>query len=150
MTDELKARFAEIGDQSELDNPIVVAKFFDPTGSASWYVTEYDPDTNICSGYVTGLGFDEWGLFSIDELELLKLPFGLTIERDLYIKETSYYEMMKREGHDVVQPIKEDIEVTFIHNEDNKEKIPNKEHTDTTYLHTLDESRYDEWDFTGR
>lgn len=123
ITDELKARFAEIGNQSELDNPIVVAKFFDPTGSASWYATEYNPETNICMGYVTGLGFDEWGTFSIDELEALKRPFGLTIERDLYIKEMPFYEMMEREGHDVDQPIKEDNENTFEHNKYNENDL---------------------------
>lgn len=123
ITDELKAIFAEIGDQSELDNPIVVAKFFDPTGSASWYATEYNPETNICMGYVTGLGFDEWGTFSIDELEALKRPFGLTIERDLYIKEMPFYEMMEREGHDVDQPIKEVKENTFEHNKYNENDL---------------------------
>lgn len=95
ITKELKARFAEIGDQSELDNPIVVAKFFDPTGSATWYATEYDEERNVCFGYVAGLAFDEFGSFSIDELESLKRPFGLTIERDLYFKEKTFSELEK-------------------------------------------------------
>jgi len=35
ITPELIARFKEVGDQSEIEDPIVIAKFFDPVGSAS-------------------------------------------------------------------------------------------------------------------
>lgn len=152
INDELKTRFAEVGDQSELDNPIVVAKFFNPCGSQTWYATEYDTERNVCVGYVTGMGFDEWGTFSIDELESLQLPFGLTIERDLYIKEIPFYEMMKKEGHSIDEPIQaQDTEVVFIHNEeDSRKEITDTKDTNTTYLHTLDENRYNDWDFTGR
>lgn len=44
ITEELKKRFLEIGDQSETKNPLIVAKFFDPVGSATWYATEYAKD----------------------------------------------------------------------------------------------------------
>lgn len=43
------------------------------------------------------MGFDEWGTFSIDELESLELPFGLTIERDIYFKETTFNEITNSE-----------------------------------------------------
>lgn len=95
ITSELKQRFKEIGDQSEEKNPIVVAKFFDPAGSATWYATEFDSETNVCFGYVTGLAFDEWGSFSIKELESIKRPFGLTIERDIHFNEVSFDELMQ-------------------------------------------------------
>lgn len=32
-------------------------------------MTEYDPVKRIIFGYVTGLGDDEWGYASVDELE---------------------------------------------------------------------------------
>lgn len=96
ITPELIERFKEVGDQSEIDNPIVIAKFFDPVGSASWYATYYNPETNICSGYVTGLAFDEWGAFSIDELESVKRPLGLSIERDLHFEETRFDDLNKK------------------------------------------------------
>ena len=95
ITSELKQRFKEIGDQSEEKNPILVAKFFDPVGSATWYATEFDSETNVCFGYVTGLAFDEWGSFSIKELESIKRPFGLTIERDIHFNEVSFDELMQ-------------------------------------------------------
>ncbi|MEQ9263280.1 MAG: DUF2958 domain-containing protein [Owenweeksia sp.] len=95
MTKTLKQRFAEIGDQSEESNPLVIAKFFNPCGSGTWYATEYDPETRIFFGYVTRLQFDEWGSFSLDELQELKLPLGLKIERDLWFKEKPFSELIK-------------------------------------------------------
>ncbi|UOY05020.1 DUF2958 domain-containing protein [Muricauda sp. SCSIO 64092] len=114
ITEELKQRFAEVGDQSEDENPLVIAKFFDPMGSATWYATEYYPETNICFGYVSGLVpenplCDEWGTFSIDELESVRIRFPkiiwrneefipkatLAIERDLHFKETRFDQILE-------------------------------------------------------
>ena len=96
MTTELQERFKEIGDQSEVENPIIVAKFFNPCGSQTWYATEYNLNTNICYGYVTGMFEDEWGTFSIDELKELKLPFGMSIERDIHFEEIGFKELMQK------------------------------------------------------
>ncbi len=87
LTSELQQRFDEVGDQAENPDPLVIAKFFDPAGPATWYATEYDADSRIFYGYVTGMIEDEWGSFSLDELESIQRPFGLTIERDLYFGE---------------------------------------------------------------
>ncbi|MCF7847129.1 MAG: DUF2958 domain-containing protein [Candidatus Gracilibacteria bacterium] len=88
ITKTLENRFKKIGFQGNELGPIVVAKFFNPCGSGTWYATEYDKERNICFGYVTGLGFDEWGSFSIEELESVKCPpLNLPIERDLYFSE---------------------------------------------------------------
>ncbi len=92
MTQELEKRFREIGIQDIIDDPIVVVKYFDPCGSATWYATEFEPKTGVCYGYVTGLIEDEWGRFSIAELEAIQRPFGLTIERDIYSGEKSISE----------------------------------------------------------
>ena len=87
ITEELKARFAEVGSQDGCKDPLVIAKFFDPMGSGNWWATAYDPKRNICFGYVSGLQLDEWGYFSIDELEAIERPFGLTIERNIHFQE---------------------------------------------------------------
>lgn len=94
ITKALEKRFAKVGDQSEKENPIFIAKFFDPVGSATWYATEYDPNNKICNGYVTGLGYDEWGSFSITEMESIVRPFGLGIERDIHFSEMNYRELV--------------------------------------------------------
>jgi hypothetical protein len=88
MTKELEAQFKKIGSQEKSKDPIVVAKFFNPVGRGDWYATEYDPVDKIFFGYVSIFGDhnDEWGSFSLKELEELKLPFGLGIERDIFFK----------------------------------------------------------------
>ena len=86
ITDKLIKRFAEVGKQ-DIPDPLVIAKFFNPAGGGSWWVTEYNPEQNDCFGFVTGLQFDEWGYFSIDELEAVELPFGLRIERNIHFQE---------------------------------------------------------------
>ena len=87
ITPELQARFLEIGEQAEESDPVIVAKFFNPCGSQTWWAISYDPEYNICFGYVTGMFVDELGSFSIDEMEALRLPFGLRIERDIHFDE---------------------------------------------------------------
>ena len=92
MTDALEKRFAIIGSQENVKDPIVVAKFFNPAGAGTWYATEYDSQTKLFFGYVSIFGDwnDEWGSFSLEELETYKGPFGIGIERDLYWDERRF------------------------------------------------------------
>lgn len=89
LTNELEARFKEVGSQSESSDPIVIAKFFNQTGIGRWYATEYDPIERSFFGFVSLFGDhnDEWGYFSLDELQEFKGRFGLGIERDLHFAE---------------------------------------------------------------
>ena len=67
------------------DTPIIV-KFFNPTGSWTWYVTEgqKQPDGNwLFFGYVRGMD-NELGYFQLNELQSFRGQFGLGIERDLH------------------------------------------------------------------
>jgi hypothetical protein len=86
MTKELEERFLKVGSQENIKDPVIVAKFFNPTGAGTWYATEYDPKDKMFFGYVSIFGDwnDEWGYFSLNELESYKGPWGLGIERDLY------------------------------------------------------------------
>ncbi|MCW3159673.1 DUF2958 domain-containing protein [Chryseobacterium oryctis] len=95
ITEHLQKRFAEIGSQSEDLNPLIIAKFFNPIGGQTWYASEYNSQTRICFGYVTGMMHDEWGYFSIDEMESIVLPFELTIERDTYFEEIRFNDLKK-------------------------------------------------------
>ena len=89
MTKQLEQRFARVGSQEEKKDPVIVARFFNPTGAGTWYATEYDPKTREFFGYVSIFGDwnDEWGYFSLQELEEYKGRFNLGIERDLHFKE---------------------------------------------------------------
>jgi hypothetical protein len=98
LTKALLRRFAQVGSQEHRKDPIVIAKFFNPTGGGTWYATEYDPKSRIFFGYVSIFGDwnDEWGYFSLDELKSYKGRFGLGIERDLYFGEKPASQVIKR------------------------------------------------------
>lgn len=70
----------------ELSDMKPVAKLFCPWGAATWLICEMDPSENdilyaICD---IGQGCVEYGTVSVRELQSLRGPFGLRIERDLY------------------------------------------------------------------
>jgi hypothetical protein len=99
MTQELVQRFATIGSQQENKDPLIIAKFFNPCGAGYWFATEYNPEDKIFFGYVSLFGneCDEWGSFSLTELEEIKTPpFGLGIERDRHFTETPSSEIIKQ------------------------------------------------------
>lgn len=96
MTKAIEARFKQLGSQEDKgDEAIVVCKFFDPVGSWSWFATEWNPDTREFFGYVHGLE-DEWGPFSLGELESIRRPLGLGIERDRWWKEMTIGEVQAK------------------------------------------------------
>ena len=68
-----------------IEDKIVRVKFFTPWGNTTWYVVEYDSNTKEFFGYVQTNPLDsEWGYFSLIELENLRGPFGLKVERDMH------------------------------------------------------------------
>ncbi|MDO8270045.1 MAG: DUF2958 domain-containing protein [Candidatus Levybacteria bacterium] len=49
LTKELLARFAKIGRQEEIEDPLVVAKFFNPCGAGTWCTIWDDVGTYLTS-----------------------------------------------------------------------------------------------------
>jgi hypothetical protein len=100
LTKTLEKRFMEVGSQEMSKDPIVIAKYFNPTGAGTWYATEYYPENQIFFGYVSIFGdfCDEWGYFSLQELQDFKGRFDLGIERDLYCGEFSISEILHKKG----------------------------------------------------
>ena len=72
-------------------------KLFNPCGIGTWYLSELNPDTNVAFG-LCDLHEKELGYVSIDELKEIKLPFFLTIERDLYYQPTHFSDLMQSRG----------------------------------------------------
>jgi Protein of unknown function (DUF2958) len=66
-------------------------KFFQPWGGWTWFVVEFDGDDE-CFGLVDGFEV-ELGSFSLRELESLRGPGGLRIERDLHFTPTAMGEV---------------------------------------------------------
>lgn len=63
-------------------DPVARVKLFSCVSGWTWYVTEYDSATGEAFGLVEGFA-DEWGYFSIPEMEALNRAKGFgAIERD--------------------------------------------------------------------
>lgn len=82
---DIAAKLPPLYATENINDPTVHVKFFTPDTSWTWYVTEYDPEQRLCFGYVIGLD-RELGYFSLEELEEVRGPHGLPIERDLYFQ----------------------------------------------------------------
>ncbi|PXA86235.1 hypothetical protein DMC47_35250 [Nostoc sp. 3335mG] len=68
-------------------DPVPVVKFFLSLGAATWLATEMDRDGDTLFGLADlGFGCPELGYFSLREIASIRLPFGLTIERDLHFE----------------------------------------------------------------
>ena len=65
------------------EEAIAHVKFFTPWTNWTWYASEYDPEDRMFFGVVVGHE-REFGYFSLDEMEAIKGPAGLRIERDLH------------------------------------------------------------------
>ncbi len=80
---------------SDMDQ-LIVAKFFDPQGSWSWYLMNQDPeDPDYLWGIVDGFEV-EMGSFSLGELQHFRGRFGLGIECDLNFKPLSAKELWEK------------------------------------------------------
>ncbi|MFE0018385.1 DUF2958 domain-containing protein [Mesorhizobium sp. NPDC059054] len=85
ITDELRARLLANGAAETETNYVPVVKLFNPVGAATWILTELEADGDTLFGLCDlGFGFPELGSVSLAELQAVKGPLGLGIERDLY------------------------------------------------------------------
>jgi hypothetical protein len=69
-------------------DPKPVVRLFSPVGAATWLATEIDADGIFFGLADLGFGCPELGSFSLAEIAALRLPFGLSIERDLFFATT--------------------------------------------------------------
>jgi len=100
LTKKITNDFAKTGRQEEVEDPIVIAKFFSPVGAGTWLATEYEPETKMFFGYVSLFNDhnNEFGYFSLEELESIRLPFGLKIERDRFFSPAPLSEVKQNQG----------------------------------------------------
>jgi len=86
MTKEIEARAQAQYPLGSSFDQMVVAKFFDPTGSYAWYLMNQDPAD---PDYLWGIGDRyavECGSFSLAKLRTYRGPLGIGIERDKLFK----------------------------------------------------------------
>lgn len=65
-------------------DPVPILRLFNPIGAATWLATEIDEDGVLFGIADLGFGSPELGYFSLEELQSVRLPFGLSIERDRF------------------------------------------------------------------
>lgn len=76
--------------EGQMENAEVVVKFFNPVGAGTWLITEGEKQANgdwLLFGYCHITEW-EWGYVYLSELENVRLPFGMKIERDLHASGT--------------------------------------------------------------
>jgi len=85
LDQETRAKLPKLYEQEKagLDAQAFV-KFFTPDSNWTWYASEFDGEDTFF-GLVIGFEI-ELGYFSLSELQDIKGPMGLPIERDLYYK----------------------------------------------------------------
>ena len=81
LTGTQRDRLLANGRQRDQDH-IPVVKFFNPFGEGVWLATELDEDDDIMFG-LADIGYPELGSWSFAELEAIRLPLGMRIERDV-------------------------------------------------------------------
>jgi hypothetical protein len=75
---------------------LIICKLFDPCGSATWFLLEYEPVKKIAFSFVQGLIEDELGYISLTEMESIKDPLGIGIEQDPYFQQKRLGECVKK------------------------------------------------------
>ncbi|MGB0925197.1 MAG: DUF2958 domain-containing protein [Minisyncoccia bacterium] len=96
ITKQELQRFAELGNQTESDDPMVISKLRTYSGSCAWYLTSYNPETETLYGFVTGFSDDgEWEHITLEEVYEMQVkfqrhPFLRGIRRDHTFKETRF------------------------------------------------------------
>jgi len=82
LTPELRAALrAQYRSEATDKRPLV--KLFNPRSAATWLASEMAEDGDALFGLADlGFGCPELGWFSLSEIEALRLPFGLRVERD--------------------------------------------------------------------
>jgi hypothetical protein len=80
LTKAIRSKLPPLYTSELVEDPLVVAKFFTPWTNWTWYAIEFDGKDTFF-GYVVGHE-PEMGYFCLSELESVKGPLGLRIERD--------------------------------------------------------------------
>ncbi len=119
MTKELEKEFEKypLGSQDGLlGQAKVIVKFFNPMGVGTWFITEAEKQEDgdyEMFGYCH-LGDDElaeFGYVMLSELQAIKGPLGMGIERDLYLsKDCTLIEALKQTSMKVPDYLLKDVE----------------------------------------
>lgn len=94
---DIRATLPPLYSQEHEADPMVHLKFFTPWSNWTWFATEGEPDEDDFRffGWVEGQD-EEFGYFVLSELQEVRGPAGLTIERDLHFTPRRLSELKRR------------------------------------------------------
>jgi hypothetical protein len=85
IPEDLRAQLLANGAAAREGDPVPLLKLFNPVGPGCWLITEMAADGDILFGLCDlDVGFPELGYVSLAEITAVRLPLGLSIERDLH------------------------------------------------------------------
>lgn len=91
LSSKVLERFKTVGDQKNIDNPIVLTRLIESTGSIDMYLTSYNPKSHTAYGFVILSFMDfidaEFKYIDMNILEEMKEAGETTIYIDTAFKE---------------------------------------------------------------
>lgn len=97
--DELREKLPPLYSGEELGLMAqALVKFFTPDSNWTWYASEFDGNDTFF-GLVSGLEL-EFGYFSLSELQSVKGPLGLAIERDIHFQPQPFQTLLEKYQRD--------------------------------------------------
>lgn len=102
LTKEIK-RLLDSNNERDSEDRVPYLKLFNPCGSATWLLTEFNEGSGLFFGLCDlGFGSPELGYVSLEEIEEVRLPMGMKIERDMWWEPEGtlieYYNKARAEG----------------------------------------------------
>jgi len=95
LTPELREQLPKLYENEEYGlEAKALVKFFTPDAQWTWYASEFDGE-DILFGLVSGFEV-ELGYFSLSELESVRGPMGLPIERDFHFAPETLQKLMEK------------------------------------------------------
>jgi len=100
LTKEIEKRLPPLyaTEKVPVEEKVAQAKFFGPWGNLTFYAVEYDPNQREFFGLVVNGTEHELTYFTLAQLEAIRGPYGLGIERDRDFRPTKLKDLPKGYG----------------------------------------------------
>jgi hypothetical protein len=97
LTADIRRTLPVLYSQENNKDPTVYLKLFCPWSNWTWFATEGTEQDGefLFFGFVIGHD-EEWGYFALSEMEAIRGPGGLGIERDLFFRPGPFSQVIEQ------------------------------------------------------
>jgi hypothetical protein len=96
LTPKIINQIPNLYETEDKDDQIAQVKLFTPDSNFTWYILELCKENlDVCYGFTVGFEA-EYGYFSLEEIEALRGPMGLMVERDMWFEPLPMSEIKKQ------------------------------------------------------